>query len=56
MWGCGGYNDALTWGIIAPQAMIWAKAAQRHGSGVKKEKICHKQAERGFATFDVLYY
>jgi hypothetical protein len=28
---CGGHDDALTWGVIGTQAMIWAKAAGRHG-------------------------
>ena len=28
---CGGDNLALTWGLIGPQAMVWAEAAGRHG-------------------------
>jgi len=28
---CGGDDyDALTWGVIGPQAMVWAKTAGRH--------------------------
>ena len=30
---------ALTWGVISPQAMTRAKAAQCHGSAVKYKKI-----------------
>ncbi len=32
---CGGDDNALSWGVITPQAMIRAKATQRHGYGVK---------------------
>jgi hypothetical protein len=27
---CGGDNDALTWGVMTPLAMAWAKAADHH--------------------------
>ncbi len=27
---CGGDNYGLTWGVIGPQAMVWAEAAGRH--------------------------
>ena len=29
--GCGDDSDALTCGVAAPQAMVGAKAARRHG-------------------------
>ncbi len=28
---CGGDAYALTWGVVCPQVMVWAKAAGRHG-------------------------
>ena len=28
---CGGDDYGLTWGVIGPQAMVWAQAAGRHG-------------------------
>ena len=28
---CGGDSDVITWGVAAPQALVGAKAAQRHG-------------------------
>jgi hypothetical protein len=27
---CGGADYALTWGVLGPQAMVWAEAAGRH--------------------------
>jgi hypothetical protein len=27
---CGGGGVALTWGVIGPQAMVWAEAAGHH--------------------------
>ncbi len=39
---CGHAAYVLGWGVIMPQAMIRAKATERHGSGVKQETICRK--------------
>jgi hypothetical protein len=27
---CGGANNALTWGVIGPQVMVWADSAGHH--------------------------
>jgi hypothetical protein len=32
---CWGDGYALGWGVLTPQAMVGAKAAQRHGCGNK---------------------
>jgi hypothetical protein len=32
---CGHDAYALGWGVVMPQAMIRAKAAERNGSGIK---------------------
>ncbi len=29
--GCGGDACVLGWGVVGPQAMVWAEAADRHG-------------------------
>ena len=30
---CGGDDNALTWGVPGPQAMVWAETANRHDQG-----------------------
>ena len=51
--GCGGDSDALTCGVAAPQAMVGAKAAWRHGRTPNTKIIKEQGDDRDWYNFYV---
>ena len=49
----GGDSDALTWSVAAPQAMVGAKAARRHGHTPNTKIIKARGDDRDWYNFYV---